>query len=209
MNGLAGQPRPGVSAGTLGVWIFLATELMFFGPVFLGYFHGRLQAPEAFAAASRHTDVVLGTANTAILLTSSLFMALAVQARKLASTPVAFWMLIATALLGLAFLGIKGTEYLHEWHEHLFPGGRFRFEPQHAGGAQVFFILYFALTGLHALHLMLGIVLVALMAAALKSGHQEFAREEHIELVGLYWHFVDSVWIFLYPMLYLVGRAGG
>ncbi len=199
---------PQAGAGTLGVWVFLATELMFFGPLLLGYFHGRLMLPQAFAAGSRHTEVWLGTANTAILLTSSLCMALSVQLRKLGQQRGACWLLVATAFLGLAFLGIKGYEYSLEWGEHLFPGRHFAFDPAMAAGAQYFFYLYFALTGLHALHLLLGISLVVLMATALARGHAEFARHERIELLGLYWHFVDAIWIFLYPMLYLVGRAG-
>lgn len=204
--GSAEQQRRAV---TLGLWVFLATELMFFGPLFFGYWIGRWHFPDGFGAASRHTDVMLGTINTAILLTSSLTMALATVVRKLDSprkwTLVLLW---ATAALGVAFLVIKGTEYVHEWHEHLFPGRGFSFEGGHAGAAQLFFILYFAMTALHAVHLTIGIVLVSIFAIALQRRALHFANAERIELAGLYWHFIDVVWIFLYPILYLVGRNG-
>jgi cytochrome c oxidase subunit 3 len=194
-------------AGTLGVWIFLATELMFFGPLFFGYTYGRMHFPQAFAEASRHTDALLGTLNTAILLSSSLTMALAVQARRFDLGRAAMWLLWSTALLGAVFLAVKGFEYAQEWREHLFPGAGFSFSGASAGGARFFFILYFAMTALHALHLAVGIALVGVFAAALGRRRHEFARHERIELAGLYWHFVDMVWIFLYPILYLVGRA--
>ncbi len=195
-------------AATLGLWIFLATELMFFGPLFFGYWIGRFHFPDGFAAASRHTDVALGTLNTAILLTSSLTMVLATVMRKLESprrwTLNLLWITVA---LGIVFLLVKGMEYAHEWHEHLFPGNGFSFDGQHAGAVQLFFILYFAMTALHAVHLTIGIVLVSIFAIALQRNAMQFANPERIELVGLYWHFVDAIWIFLYPILYLVGRS--
>jgi cytochrome c oxidase subunit 3 len=197
-------------AATLGLWVFLATELMFFGPLFFGYWIGRLNFPDGFAAASRHTEVALGTINTAILLTSSLTMVLATVARKLDSprrwTAILLWI---TAALGVVFLIIKGSEYAIEWHENLFPGKGFSFEGGHAGAAQLFFILYFAMTALHAVHLTIGITLVSIFAIALQRNAFVFANVERIELVGLYWHFVDVIWIFLYPILYLVGRSSG
>jgi cytochrome c oxidase subunit III len=195
-------------AATLGLWVFLTTELMFFGPLFFGYWIGRLNFPDGFAAASRHTDVTLGTINTAILLTSSLTMVLATVVRKLdAPRRWTMTLLWVTAALGIVFLIIKGTEYAHEWHEHLFPGKGFSFEGQHSGAAQLFFILYFAMTALHAVHLTIGIVLVSIFAIALQRNAMQLANAERIELAGLYWHFVDVVWIFLYPILYLVGRS--
>lgn len=197
------------SAATLGLWVFLATELMFFGPLFFGYTYGRSHFPAAFAAASRHTDVVLGSINTAILLSSSLTMALAVAARKAQAQRLAMWLLWATAVLGVAFLVVKGTEYAHEWQQHLFPGAGFAFDGGHAAGAQFFFFLYFATTGLHALHLTIGIAAVSVFAIGVRQNALQFAGAERIELAGLYWHFVDVVWIFLYPILYLVGRSGG
>lgn len=196
-------------AATLGMWVFLATELMFFGPLFFGYYYGRTQYPGAFAVASRHTEVMLGTINTAILLTSSLLMAMAVQARKADAARLATRLLSGVVALGIAFLVIKGIEYLHEWQEHLFPGAGFAFpEQNHADAAQMFYFLYFAMTGLHALHLVIGIVAVSVFALGLSRGACRFAGAERIEVAGLYWHFIDVIWIFLYPILYLVGRSG-
>jgi cytochrome c oxidase subunit 3 len=194
-------------AAALGMWIFLATELMFFGPLFFGYTYGRLHYPEGYADASRHTDVLLGTINTAVLLTSSAFMAAAVAARRLGATLTARWLLCLTAALGIVFLGIKGTEYVHEWGEHLAPALDFAFPGPHATAVEHFFYLYFAMTLLHALHLTIGIVLTIIFAIALQRDATGFASAERLEVMGLYWHFVDGVWIFLYPILYLVGRS--
>ncbi|MBP0588321.1 cytochrome c oxidase subunit 3 [Paraburkholderia sp. LEh10] len=197
-------------ASMLGMWTFLATEVMFFGPLFFGYLYGRSHFPEGFAAASRYTDVTLGTINTAVLLTSSLLMAIAVQARKVGAVRLAARMLFFTAALGIVFLVIKGTEYWKEWHERLVPAAGFAFpEPRHADAAQLFFFLYFGMTGLHALHLIIGVVMVVGFALALARAERELAKPERIEVVGLYWHFVDIVWIFLYPLLYLVSRSSG
>jgi cytochrome c oxidase subunit 3 len=202
-----------VFAGTLGMWVFIASELLFFGPLLLAYLYLRLHFPQACAAASRHTDFVLGTVNTAVLLTSSLLMALAGQTAKGGRRRSASGLLAATAALGLAFLALKGWEYRAEFAEHLFPGPQFR--PEHAGvaqelpGMQLFFILYFAMTGLHALHLGAAILACLWLAFRLPRQARAGAAGEAVELVGLYWHFVDVVWIFLYPLLYLVGRAGG
>jgi cytochrome c oxidase subunit 3 len=196
-------------AATLGVWIFLATELLFFGPLFFGYLYGRTHFPLAFAAASRHTDFVLGTANTAVLLTSSASMVIAAEARKLGSNHTAARLLFLTALLGIAFIVIKGTEYRHEWSEHLFPGAGFSFDQAGlTSGAEYFFFLYFVMTGLHALHLLIGITLATIFAVLLQRRALSAVTEERVELVGLYWHFVDIIWIFLYPLLYLIGRSG-
>jgi cytochrome c oxidase subunit 3 len=198
-------------AATLGVWIFLATELLFFGPLFFGYLYGRAQQAEAFAMADRHTDVVLGTINTLVLLSSSATMAMAALARKAGSKRAATWCLAGTAALGIAFLAIKGIEYRREWLERLVPGFGFgpTLAPALRGGAEMFFILYFGMTGLHAIHLLAGIGMTATFAVALRRGRGGFASAERIELLGLYWHFVDVIWIFLYPMLYLGGRSGG
>ncbi len=212
MNSHAGQFDDAARqelAASFGMWVFLATELMFFGPLFFGYYYGRTHFPQGMAAASRHTEVLLGTANTAILLTSSLCMAIAVQARKADARKLAQRMLLLTAALGIAFLAIKAAEYRHAWQEHLFPGAGFAFpEQQHAPAAEIFYFLYFALTGLHALHLTIGIAAVSIFALALSRGAYRFAAGERIEALGLYWHFVDVIWIFLYPLLYLAGRSG-
>jgi cytochrome c oxidase subunit 3 len=193
-------------AARLGMWIFLATEVLFFGPLFMGYIYGRMHFGDAFAAASRHTDVVLGTINTAVLLTSSFTMALAVEARRGNASRLARRLLFATALLGVVFLAIKGFEYRSEWHEHLVPGPGFEFGPAQFHGAEIFFYLYFVMTGLHALHLTIGILVTIALAVMLTHDAKKASRDR-VEVAGLYWHFVDVAWIFLYPVLYLVGRV--
>jgi cytochrome c oxidase subunit III len=178
----------------LGMWVFLATELLFFGPLFFGYVHGRLQSHHAFVAASHHMHFWLGTINTALLLTSSLTMALAVQRAQGGRAEIMKRLLVVTALLGLAFLCIKGYEYASEWGEAARAGG---------GEAQ-FYFLYFAMTGLHAVHLCIGIALLSwLWLTARRYG---IAYHTPVEVVGLYWHFVDLMWIFLYPIFYLLER---
>jgi cytochrome c oxidase subunit 3 len=197
----------GRRAASLGMWIFLATELMLFGPLFLAYLYGRTHFPEAFAAASRHTSFWLGTANTAVLLSSSLAMALAVLAREQGRERApARWLLLAVAC-GLLFLFIKGSEYVHDWQAQLFPGASFHFAGPMAGGTQLFFYLYFAMTALHALHLAIGISGALLFALGLRRGWRALLPPHRLEAFALYWHFVDLIWIFLYPMLYLVGRS--
>lgn len=195
------------AAAELGMWVFLATELMFFGPLFLGYAYGRWAFADSFAAASRHTDVVIGTANTVILLTSSLFMALGLRAAQLNRPRAARGALFITGALGAAFLALKGLEYYDEWREHLVPWLDFHFEPQYAHGAALFYFLYFGMTGLHAVHLTIGIGVACVFAVRLRwRPAQHLSRQ--IEIGALYWHFVDGIWIFLYPILYLVERHG-
>jgi cytochrome c oxidase subunit 3 len=200
-------------AGTFGMWVFIASELLFFGPLLFGYFYLRLRYPEASAAASRHTDYLLGTANTAVLLTSSFLMALAGHAADANRRRQAARLLLAVAALGIVFIVLKGWEYRNDFHEHLFPGAGFRRE--HGGhvqdipGMELFFILYFVLTGLHALHLTAGILVCLWQAYGLRRPPPAGPSSDAVEYSGLYWHFVDLVWIFLYPLLYLVGRAGG
>ncbi|HEU4486345.1 MAG TPA: cytochrome c oxidase subunit 3 [Povalibacter sp.] len=191
----------------LGMWVFLATELMFFGPLLLGYAVGREMYGQAFAAASRHTDVVIGTINTAVLLTSSLFMALAAAAVRSDRTRMTMRCLLLTAALGVVFLVLKGFEYLSEWQEHLVPWADFRFEPRLRQGAGYFYYLYFAMTGLHALHLTIGIVASIVFALRLRVNSAR-ALASQVGVTGLYWHFVDMIWVFLYPILYLVERHG-
>lgn len=200
-------------AGTFGMWVFIASELLFFGPLLFGYLYLRVHYPEASAAASRHTDYLLGTANTAVLLTSSFLMALAGNAAESGRRRRAMRLLWAVAALGFVFLVLKGWEYHNDFQDKLFPGPGFR--PEHGGhlqqmpGMQLFFILYFVLTGLHAVHLTIGILVCLAMAWRLRLPPPMGVSADAIEYAGLYWHFVDVVWIFLYPLLYLVGRAGG
>jgi cytochrome c oxidase subunit 3 len=199
-------------AGSFGMWVFIASELLFFGPLLFGYLYVRTAFPQAVAVAGRHTEFVLGTINTAVLLTSSFLMALAGAAMRAGYRRRTAWLLLATGLLGLAFIGIKGWEWQREFTEHLFPGAGFGPDDARDAallhGMELFFILYFALTGLHALHLTVGVLATLAIAAGVR-WRKPGPGEEAVELVGLYWHFVDAVWIFLYPLLYLVGRNGG
>ena len=194
------------AAVTLGMWIFIATEVMFFGALFFAYVIARVQWPDDFAAASRHTNVVLGTANTAILLTSSFFMALAVGSAEAGARKVTAWLLVVTAALGVVFAGVKLTEYALDYKDHLVPLLNFAFDPRHLPGAHVFYGLYFAMTGIHLLHLSIGVALVVMFAWRVwRAGKNVLA--DHVGTLGLYWHFVDVVWIFLYPCLYLISRT--
>lgn len=188
----------------LGMWAFLATELMFFGGLFASYAVYRNLYPEGFIAASRHLSVMLGAINTAILLTSSLTMALAVRAAQIRRRHEAIWLLFATMVLGAAFLGIKAFEYYQDYREHLIPGSGFRFEDRLRASAQMFFLIYFLMTGLHAIHLIIGISLVGVIAALVRHDRSDERAATRVEITGLYWHFVDLVWVFLYPLLYLV-----
>jgi len=196
-------------AAALGMWVFLVTEVLFFGGLFTAYVVYRWSWAADFARASRRLDVTLGTVNTAVLIASSLTMALAVRAAQLGRRRGVVGFLLGTMGLGSVFLGIKLLEYSHKAHEHLFPGPGFRFEgAADLRPAELFFSLYFAMTGLHALHMIVGIgVLGALLWPAAR-GRFTAASHNWVEGAGLYWHFVDLVWIFLFPLLYLVGRHG-
>lgn len=193
----------------LGMWIFLSTEIVFFGVLLLAYSIYRWAYPDAFAVASEHTQVVKGTVNTAVLLTSSLTMALAVRSAEtgLPGALQSLWLTI-TSVLGAVFLLIKGFEYREEFHEHLVPGPGFSFAGPHAPQVEVFFKLYFTLTGIHAIHLTIGCLLALWFAREARRGRFSSEHYTPIEGMGLYWHFVDLVWIFLYPLIYLVKRSG-
>jgi cytochrome c oxidase subunit 3 len=195
-------------ASTLGMWVFLNTEVMIFGGLFLAYFVYRALYPETFAAASKHLDLMLATFNTAVLLTSSLTIALAVHAAGTGSWRAMRALLAATAALGAVFLAIKGYEYAKEFAENLAPFLRqpFHWPGAEPGQAELFFNLYFLMTGLHALHLVGGISLVTWLIVRPIGRGGGAAMERLAENVGLYWHLIDVVWVFLYPTLYLIDR---
>ena len=193
-------------ASTLGMWIFLVTEIMFFGGVFTAYVQYRSAFPVGFGYASNHLDLTLGAFNTAVLIASSLTMALAVHASQLGKRGRLVMFLLLTMVLGAVFLGVKGFEYAHKFHEHLVPGPHFQFPEPHAHAAQIFFSLYFAMTGLHALHMVIGIVIMAVLTVQAARGRFGHNYHTPIEISGLYWHFVDIIWIFLFPLLYLIER---
>jgi len=203
-------------ASTLGMWTFLVQEVLFFGAFFLVYtLHRNLYYP-VFEACSHHLDWKLGAVNTAVLICSSLTMALAVHAAAVGKRRQIVLWLLATVLLGSVFLGVKVVEYHEKWEAQLIPGLRWGSAQQvghelHLQGAdvehaQLYFSLYFGLTGLHALHMIVGIPIILWIAFRAHRG--EFGPEygTPVELTGLYWHFVDIVWIFLFPLLYLIGH---
>jgi cytochrome c oxidase subunit 3 len=191
----------------LGMWAFLATEVLFFGGLILVYCVYRTGHPGGFAEASRHTKIVICTANTTILLTSSFLVAWAVTLVKLRLGRVAGILLWAAALLGVVFLALKGIEYSQEYEEHLLPGLGFAFAGPDAKAVRLFFSFYLVSTGLHALHIAIGIV--ALAATGLQAYRQHYSDRYHapITVVALYWHFVDVIWIFLFALIYLPGRS--
>jgi len=192
----------------LGMWAFLATEVLFFGGLILAYTVYRVAYPADFAAAAGHTKIVIGTANTAILLFSSFLVAWAVTAAKLEQARVAALLLASAAVLGTIFLGLKATEYLQEYREHLVPGVNFEFAAEQAKGAALFFTFYFIATGLHALHVLIGIGVLATIARLASARAYSERYHAPITVAGLYWHFVDTVWIFLFALIYLPGRSG-
>ena len=198
-------------AATLGMWLFLAQEVMFFGGLFIAYTVYRNLYFDAFAAGSHHLDVTLGAVNTAVLICSSLTMALAVHASAIGRGRHAVVYLLSTVLLGSVFLGIKVVEYHDKFVHHLVPGPGFSAEAlgvtgEVARSAETYYALYFAMTGLHALHMVVGIPI--LLFLAFKAHRGAYGRDYNtpVEMTGLYWHFVDIVWIFLFPLLYLIGR---
>ncbi len=193
-------------AASLGMWAFLITEVMFFGGLFGAYTLYRHLYHDGFAAASHELDIVLGGINTAVLIGSSLTMAMAVHSAQTNKRNLIILFLILTMILGGVFLGIKAVEYSHKFHEHHVPGANFQFEAAHKNAAEIFFSLYFAMTGLHALHMVIGIGIMSVMLWMAWKGRFSAEYYAPVEMSGLYWHFVDIVWIFLFPLLYLLGR---
>jgi cytochrome c oxidase subunit 3 len=195
-----------MEASTLGMWTFLVTEIMFFGGLFMAYLVYRHQSPEGFQEASFELNRIWGTTNTAVLIVSSLTMALGVRAAQTsqkAKTQV-LW-LVATMFFGAAFLGIKAIEYRDKFVHHHVPGPYFHWEGHYPKAAEQFYSLYFAMTGLHALHMIIGLGLMTVIAVM--AWKKQFDQDYYtpVEVAGLYWHFVDIVWIFLFPLLYLIG----
>jgi cytochrome c oxidase subunit 3 len=201
-------------ASMLGMWLFLATEVMFFGGLLTAYAVYRTTAPREIALASKELNVVLGCLNTVVLLTSSLTMALAVRAAQLRARRELVGWLVLTMVLGSAFLGIKAIEWTKDYREDLIPGLNFQVPEKDRSlveqegldprKMELFFVLYFFMTGLHAIHLIIGIALVGVMARLSWRGWFSGGGATQIEVTGLYWHFIDIVWVFLYPLLYLI-----
>ncbi|MGO4572630.1 cytochrome c oxidase subunit 3 family protein [Microvirga sp. 2TAF3] len=191
-------------SATFGIWVFLASELLFFGALLMTYTVYRIENPQAFAAAARETNIWYGTINTAVLLTSSLTMAVAAQGAERGWRRLAVWCLAATAGLGLAFGILKGFEYAEDIRKSLVPGPNFAL---HDAAAQLFFALYWTMTGLHAIHLTIGIALVGRLCLLGALGRIVLRGNPQVEVTALYWHLIDVIWIILYPLLYFPGRA--
>ena len=202
-------------ASTFGMWLFLATEIMFFGGMFCAYLIYRYWYYNEFAAGSRSINIWLGTINTAVLICSSLTVALGVRAAQMGKRKLLVTLLLLTMVFGAAFLGIKGVEWYQKFEEHHIPGSSFNvddiihdypqihIDPQHE---QIFFSLYFAMTGLHALHMVIGLGIFTFLTYKAWKGVYSPSYYTPVEVGGLYWHFVDIVWIYLFPLLYLIDR---
>lgn len=194
-------------ASTLGMWTFLATEVLFFGVLFAGYTVLRVLWPDVFIAGSRHTDLTLGAVETGVLLVSSFTVALAVRDVQLGGRRMAHALLVATAVLGIVFLGIHAVEYHSDYQAGIIPGLRYH-EPDVLGARkQLFFVLYYVTTLFHGLHVTIGVVIMAVMAWRVNRGAYDASYHTPLEVSALYWHLVDVVWIFVFPLYYQVGRA--
>jgi len=193
-------------ASALGMWIFLVTEVLFFGGMFTAYVVYRAAYTRAFEGASNLLDLRLGAFNTAVLILSSLTMALAVWAAAHGKKTLIILYLALTILLGSTFLGVKVVEYQQKFAHHEVPGPHFVIPEGLPRQAEMFFSLYFCMTGLHALHMIIGIGLLAWLIGKARRDAFSVRYNTPVEMVGLYWHFVDIVWIFLFPLLYLLGR---
>lgn len=201
-------------SATLGMWLFLTTEVMFFGGLFAAYIVMRVMYPEAFIIGSQTLSVGLGTFNTFILLVSSLTVALASRAAQIGNRNHLVWYLVATVVLGTIFLGVKVIEYQDKFAAGMYPQPGFTMPEAyadyaaHAAQVNIFLFLYFVMTGMHALHMIIGIPLIAIIAILAYRGRYTRGDYMTVENTGLYWHFVDIVWIFLFPLLYLIDRTG-
>jgi cytochrome c oxidase subunit 3 len=209
------------AAATLGMWTFLVTEVMFFGALFLLYSVYRAAYQDAFAAASAHLSRWLGGVNTLVLLTSSFTMALAVHYARLGDNRRVARFVLLTILFGGGFLGIKAYEWYAEITHGLLPGAHFRHDqfppPAHAAElgpsgfarhAEMFYMAYFLMTGLHATHMIVGLGLLLWLVRSARRDRFSPEYNTPVDMIGLYWHFVDIVWIFLFPLLYLIHSTG-
>lgn len=191
-------------AARLGMWMFLATEVLLFAGLFLFYAGYRYYFPEAWAAASSKLDLTLGLVNTLVLITSSLTVALAVDAAKQGANRRAFWLLVFTLACAVAFMAIKGVEYAHKFHEGTLPGPHYTNTEVLLPGISLFYAVYFLMTGFHAFHVVVGASVLLYLTIRAWKGHFHANNYVAMELGGLLWHLIDLVWIFLFPLLYLV-----
>jgi len=203
------SPEQQRDASTLGMWVFLVTEILFFGGMFMAYTVYRSAYPHVFGVASSSLNAIIGAVNTAVLLCSSFTMVMAVRAASLGTRKALILFLILTMLLGTAFLGIKAYEWKEKFDENHVPGVTFHLEglpAQAQGQAMLFFSLYFAMTGLHALHMIVGVSILLYLLRKAYQGQYTPVYWTPVDIAGLYWHFVDIIWIFLFPLLYLIDR---
>jgi cytochrome c oxidase subunit III len=199
---------------TFGMWIFLITEIMFFGGMFAAYLIYRLSYYQAWVDGSNRMDIKLGAFNTAVLILSSLTMAMAVHSAQVGKRNLLILFLIATLILGCVFLGVKAVEYHDHWLNHEVPGQYFSDLDEHGvskgwtdtSHTSLYFALYFAMTGMHATHMIIGAGLLIWLIIASYKGKFTPGYFSPVENVGLYWHFVDIVWIYLFPLLYLISK---
>jgi cytochrome c oxidase subunit 3 len=197
------------ATSTFGMWLFLVTEIMFFGGMFAVYLVYRISYFDAWVAGSQTMEIKLGAINTAVLICSSLTMVMAVHSAKLGNRKLTAVFLLLTLVLGFGFLGIKGVEYHGHWVHHEVPGANFHFEHQGSYDPRqvsIFFSLYFAMTGMHAVHMIIGAGLLTWLLIANARGRFSPEYNSPVEMVGLYWHFVDLIWIYLFPLLYLISH---
>lgn len=190
-------------AGRFGLWLFLSNEILFFGGFVTAYAQARWAHPDAFAAASARTDLLLGSIESLILLSSSFIASVALRSLMLDRPHTARRLLYAVAVLGLLFLVLHGKEWSDEIAEHLLPGHSFH----GSGGEQLFFFIYYVATGFHGLHVLIGVVLMAVLARRLGQGRYSAEHHPAVELSILYWHLVDGVWMLLFALFYLVDRT--
>jgi cytochrome c oxidase subunit 3 len=200
----------------MGMWLFLATEVLIFGAIFTCYTVYRLNFPHDFEASSSRLNVLIGSINTIVLLSSSLTMALSVHATRVGRQQMLLTCLGLTILLGGTFLGLKAVEYYEDYKEDLVPGVRFNpaewtemRPPANPQRVQLMLAFYYIMTGLHAVHMLVGMGLLIWLLLRARRGELTPVRYMAVEVVGLYWHFVDIVWIFLLPLLYLTGTHHG
>lgn len=187
----------------LGVWVFLGSETLLFAGLFGLYAAYRAAYGEVFAEAVTHNDAVIGTINTLVLIVSSFFVAWSIHALRHGRRRTTIGALVIAVLLGLTFLGLKSLEYSHHFAEGIAPGSHYASLELPSLGARIFFTLYYAMTALHGIHVIAGITLLVWLV--IRVVRRRTVREHHVELelAGLYWHLVDVVWIFLWPLLYL------
>jgi cytochrome c oxidase subunit III len=191
-----------------GMWLFLATEVLFFGALFLSWIYARHWTQAGFDAGAQQTDLTIGTINTAILIASSFVYSLGAAFMEFGNTRRLIQCCVFAAGLGVVFLILKfGIEWHEDFHKHLFPGPGFAIEGALGGGARIFFVFYFVSTALHGLHMIVGLCLVGWIIARARLGEFSSSYNTPVIVVGLYWSFVDMVWIMLYPLIYLVGRG--